>query len=160
MQKELYEIAHETGLWIVLCNYIKVSGKIIQIWFLVLWAPQVECHPAPLHWREDRHPSIQTSATHSKTTGAHTPTFATLSSIPSVSSSTSKTSSLTNRCVECWNVSCLHNGWTFVGEQKYPWVEGTGCRWSWQFTGGTWKRDARREVKQGSLKKTASKVGC
>lgn len=30
-QKQLYEIAHKIGLWIVLCNHIKVSRKIIKI---------------------------------------------------------------------------------------------------------------------------------
>lgn len=174
MQKELYEIAHETGLWIVLCNCIKVWGKIIQIRFLVLWAPQVEYHPAPLHWREDRHLSIQTSASHSKTTRVlpepcHTPTFVI---VRCTSSSTSKTSPLAKQCVNCSSALCpSHHAensacldqltWHLWGNKNIPGLRELAVFWMiltihWKYI----KRDARGEVKQGSLKKTASEVGC
>lgn len=85
VQKELYEIAQKTGLWIVLCNCIKVSGKNHPntIFGAQSATSGMPSSPITLERRQTLHPdlSIQTSATHSKTARVlpelwHTPAFA------------------------------------------------------------------------------------
>ena len=50
----------QQGLWIIFSNLVMISRKrhccwVFQMYFMVFWAPQAECHLTPLYSREGRH---------------------------------------------------------------------------------------------------------
>lgn len=137
---------------------LKFQEVWIQMWFLVLWAPRVEYHPAPLQWREDRHLSISNIQQNKPAltqcdTHFNELHWAVHSKCPALPA---RRAELSNQSVICWNMLHLSSHaensehfWTinstFMGEQKIAlgWGNWMNFGWSWQFTEIVEKRVVR-----------------